>query len=151
MPKKEFDQLVDTYVRLRYSILQEGKHTKKIVLQNNVISPKASGTFVVRKAQFDSDYNRPYQKLYNAQFLSQNAPLLHLFYKVKNTQGEDVYIQLLSFPTLDTIATKVPGGQASVLYTALKHFLDGSVEEIDLGKTLPVTIHSSTQLVKHSQ
>lgn len=145
----DLNSAIDQLVSAKYDILGNKKHTGEFRVNGRTVHEKAVGSFVVRTTSFDRTYNSPYGKLYGdtTKIFPNNTSYANLFYKVMDSNGDEMYIHLATLPALGTVEKAITGGQKSAMYQNYKTFLEGT------GKELPIDIkdfdiHTSTRLVK---
>jgi hypothetical protein len=149
LSESDKDAIIDEYISLKYQILNNLGHSEEFGMNNETIAKNTKGEFVVRKTLFNEDYNQPYSKLYgNASKTLKNGQVFtNLFYKIKAKSGNDVYIHLLTFPTLDTIEKNIVGGKDSTMYKNYQAFASGNKAEFIINKD-KLKVYTSTRLIK---
>ncbi len=148
LSESERDALIDEHIALKYHILNNKGHLEEFAVNNETVAKNAKGEFVVRKSSFNEDYNQPYLKLYGdtSKTLKNGQVFTNLFYKVKAKSGNDVYVHLATFPTLDTVEKSIVGGKTSKMYKDFQNFTSGTKEEFVIDKN-KFQVHTSTRLV----
>lgn len=147
--KEELDKLIDEIVTLKYELLANKKHLKGFTTNGSAINPTTVGEFVIKKSLFSETYNKPEGKLYGnpANLLTENTVYVNLFYKIKDSKGNDVFIHLSTFPKLETLERSIKGGVNSKMYKNYKTFLSSKDDELiaDMSK---LKVYTSTRLIK---